>query len=150
MSKQTISWTNASQFLCSQCREIVIPAWLISPIFDFYCRSCALVSVYCINKTALQWEDLLLFVPLVWFFFSLCNHYFSECLSNPLHSLSQKFSTISVLYLKHGIRLVVHVVYVSSVQQEMFFRILVKPCPYSTMSCQQDLMISELKTSSLF
>lgn len=89
--------------------ETVIPAWLISPVLDFYCRrSCALLSVNCINKIASQSEDLLLFVPLVCFLLVLVISTFLNVLQIHLHSMSQKFSVISVLYLQHGIRLVVH------------------------------------------
>lgn len=42
VSKQIIKWTNASHFLCSQCREVVIAACLISPILNFYAEGVVL------------------------------------------------------------------------------------------------------------
>lgn len=110
MSKQIVSRANTSQFLCSQWREIVIPAWLIWPILDFYCRtSCALSSINYINKTALQSEDYCFQYLWLSFFGVLV---ISRCLSerSPVHLnfLSGRFSVISVLYLRHS--MVVHII----------------------------------------
>jgi len=99
---------------------------------------------------------LLLLVPLgfvllgffFWFLFVfwvlVVSRHLSECPSSPFEFLVWEVLSNLSPYLKCGIRLVVHLVYVClRWQEEMFFRIMVQPCPSLAVCCQHPELLRQ-------